>query len=101
MLVYPTRADNLPLIIQEAMACGCPAASVAVGGIPEMVHHDETGILVQPGDARGMAGQLGRVLGSLDVHERMSKACREFAEKHFALQPYVEAVVKIYRAALK
>ncbi|MGD9873488.1 MAG: glycosyltransferase [Kiritimatiellia bacterium] len=100
MLVYPTRADNLPLIIQEAMACGCPVASVAVGGIPEMVHHDQTGILVEPGDATGLAGHISRVLEDMAVHQRMSKACRDFAETHFALPQYVKAVVDIYRAAL-
>ena len=100
LLIYPTRADNLPLIVQEAMACGCPVASVAVGGIPEMVHHNETGILVQPGDATRMAGHISRLLSNASAHEAMIKACRGFAETHFSLPQYVNAVVDIYRAAL-
>lgn len=100
MLVYPTRADNLPLIVQEAMACGCPVASVSVGGVPEMVKHNQTGILVQPGDAEEMSNHISRVLGNKSAKESLSAACRAFAENNFDLPKYVNGVVDIYRAAL-
>ena len=43
--------DNLPTVIMEAMATGLPVVSTNIGGIPEMVIEDQTGFLVQPGDA--------------------------------------------------
>lgn len=46
MLLYPTKADNLPLVILESMACGTPVVASAIGGIPEIVTQGENGYLV-------------------------------------------------------
>src|SRR5205814_53233 len=50
--------DNLPTVIMEAMATGLPVVSTTIGGIPEMVVENETGFLVQSGDAAGMADAM-------------------------------------------
>lgn len=47
LLLYPTQADNHPLTVLEAMACGTPVMASAIGGIPEIVHHDKNGWLVK------------------------------------------------------
>lgn len=46
ILVYPTRADNLPLVVIESMACGTPVIASKIGGIPEIISHAEDGYLV-------------------------------------------------------
>ena len=50
--------DNLPTVIMEAMATGLPVVSTNIGGIPEMIIENETGFLVQPGDAAAMADAI-------------------------------------------
>ncbi|HOX28355.1 MAG TPA: glycosyltransferase family 4 protein, partial [bacterium] len=50
-----TRDDSLPRTVLEAMAAGIPVVASRIGGIPEMVHHENTGLLVTPGDARELA----------------------------------------------
>ena len=58
VFVLPTRGDNLPIAILEAMACAVPVVATRVGGVPELVDDGETGILVEPGDAGGSRGAL-------------------------------------------
>jgi glycosyltransferase involved in cell wall biosynthesis len=51
LFVYPTLADNHPLLVLEAMAWGCPTLAFAVGGVPEQITDRRNGRLVRPGDA--------------------------------------------------
>ena len=53
VLVAPSRAENYPLILLEAMAAGLPVISTRVGGIGEMVEEGQSGMLVEPGDTGG------------------------------------------------
>lgn len=55
VFVHPSRADNLPLVIQEAMACSTPVVAFDVGGIGDLVRHRLTGYLASPLDASDLA----------------------------------------------
>ena len=54
-LVVPSHAEGMPLALMEAMAAGVPVVATSVGGIPEMIQHLNTGLLVGPGDAGQLA----------------------------------------------
>jgi len=77
VFVIPSRQDNLPNTMIEAMACGTPVVGFAVGGIPDMVHPGETGILVPIGDVAGLRQAVERVLNDRDLQNRMGGRCRE------------------------
>jgi len=84
LLVHPTREDTSPLVLTEAAYFGCPAISVNSFGIPELVKHGRTGLLVDPpvtsdAVAAAIAGLLEERGGYLD----MRRAARSTAlEKH-------------------
>ena len=55
-------ADNMPNSVLEALACGVPVVSTEVGGVPHVVRHEETALLVQPRDAEAMAAAMTRLI---------------------------------------
>ncbi|NJN74914.1 MAG: glycosyltransferase [Limnothrix sp. RL_2_0] len=58
IFVFPTRADNLPLVLQESIACGTPVVSFNIGGVPEVVRPNITGLLAQAKDAIDFLNEL-------------------------------------------
>jgi glycosyltransferase involved in cell wall biosynthesis len=83
-IVDPVGAsDILPTVITEAMACRLPVISTTVTGIPEMVIHAETGLLVEPGDEASLAAAISRLGADPEARERMGEAGRRHADKLF------------------
>ena len=66
VFAFPTKADNQPLVIMEALACGLPVVSSHLGGVPEMIQQGETGWLAEPGDAVKFAEGLRSALELTD-----------------------------------
>ncbi len=62
VMLNPSRVDNMPNSILEALASGVPVVSTNVGGIPYMVEHEKTALLVNPEDPIAMANAIRRVL---------------------------------------
>ena len=76
--------DVLPTVILEAMATGLPVASTRLVGIPEMVEHEVTGLLAEPGDEVGLADALERLLASRDLRRSLGEAGRKRVPERFA-----------------
>jgi colanic acid/amylovoran biosynthesis glycosyltransferase len=81
--------DNLPTVIMEAMATGLPVISTRIGGIPEMVIEDETGFLVQPGDAVALADAIERVINDRSLTRKLGEAGYERAQRLFSIEKNV------------
>jgi glycosyltransferase involved in cell wall biosynthesis len=93
--VLPSLEENLPLAILEAMASGCPVVATAVGGIPECVTHNRTGLLVPPSQEGALAEALIRVLQDPALRQRFGQAGRERIRDCFSIEsqiPRLEAV---------
>jgi glycosyltransferase involved in cell wall biosynthesis len=75
--------DGLPTVLLEAMALGTPCVATPVTGIPEVIEHDITGLLVPEHDPRGLAAALARVLDDPDLRVGLAKAARDLIETDF------------------
>ena len=78
--------DNLPTVIMEAMATGLPVVSTNIGGIPEMVIQNETGFLVEPGDAAAMIEAIEKVISDSSLAARLGASGYERAKTLFSIE---------------
>jgi glycosyltransferase involved in cell wall biosynthesis len=97
LYVHPTRADNHPLAVLEALACGVPVVASRVGGIPEQLR-DDTGILVDPGEPEALARAIAELLGDELRRREMGAAAAADARDRFDGQRHVDAYLELYAA---
>jgi glycosyltransferase involved in cell wall biosynthesis len=96
VLVLPSLEDNQPNIMLEAMACGTPVVSFAVGGMRETVADGVTGRLIAPYDAEALAQALAEFIGDPGVLTRMGIAAREEMAKNFTLDRQAERYESLF-----
>ena len=97
IFVLPSLAEARPRSIIEAMSLGIPVVASDVGGIPSLVDHDETGLLVPPGDAAGLALAIDRLAQSQDLRTRLGRAARAYAERECRADRTAGEYVNLYR----
>lgn len=100
MFVYPTRADNQPRVLLEAMACGCPPITNAVGGVPELVNA-QRGIVVGVGDAAAMSKAIESLLADARLCTKLGSAGRAYVEEEHGIQQHVERMLNVYHLAMQ
>lgn len=98
--VLPTLADNLPNGVLEAMACGTPAVSTRVGGVPEAVEHGVNGRLANAGDPADLAKQILAILADPAHGRRLGEAARQRMVQHHGLELQARRFLSVYEAAL-
>jgi glycosyltransferase involved in cell wall biosynthesis len=83
MLVLPSFAEGLPVVLMEALASRIPVIATPMAGVSELVQDGVTGLLVPPGDIDGLTDALDRLLGDHDLCRRLGEAgCRAVGERH-------------------
>ena len=75
--------DGLPTVLLEAMALGTPCVSTDVTGIPEVLRHEETGLMVPQRDPAALADALARLLGDAGLRVRLAGGARRLIEAEF------------------
>lgn len=98
VLINPTYADTFPTVNLEALACGTPVVTYRTGGSPESVT-DETGLVVEQGDVKGMVEAIKKVCSKESVE--YSNACRKKAEECFDKDKCFEKYIRLYEELLK
>ena len=94
--VMPSFWEGLPLAMVLAMGAGLPVVATRVAGIPEVVAHGETGLLVPPGDSVALGAALSQVIADKVLAERLGQAARAFVRPRFGVDGYVRSVTGLY-----
>jgi glycosyltransferase involved in cell wall biosynthesis len=97
VLPSTNKAEAFGLVQVEAMACGRPVVSTALGTGTTFVNlHDVTGLVVTPKDAPALAAAIQRLLDDPDLRRRMGSAGRERVAREFTLDRMVERTLALY-----
>lgn len=91
--------DGLPNVVLEAMACGLAIVGSDVAAIPTAVEHRVTGLLVEPGDAHGLANALNELAKDADLRAGLGANARSRAECNFGLAACTHRFMSILEAA--
>jgi len=92
--------ENCPMAVLEAGALGVPVVASAVGGIPELVEDDRTGLLVPPGDAAALADAVTRLVRDPERARRLGGAARARVRARHDPDRHVAALLTAYRDAV-
>ncbi|MEO0512276.1 MAG: glycosyltransferase [Planctomycetota bacterium] len=107
VLAHPSAREGLPRTVPQALLCGVPAVAYDVDGTREACLDVDasgdraTGILVRPGDTRGLRAAVGRLAGDPDLRRRLGEAGRVFAESEFAAEWMVDQLDEVYALAIE
>lgn len=96
-----SEKESFGLVLLEAMACKVPCIGTAVGGIPEVIRHGETGYLTELGDTDSAAAYAVDLLENDALHEQMAAAAYQDARTRFASAEIVRQYEEIYHTLLQ
>jgi glycosyltransferase involved in cell wall biosynthesis len=99
--VVPSMSEALGQVGLEAMACGTPVIGSRVGGIPDYVRDNGTGLLFTAGDAGALASSLDTLATMPDVRRRMAAAARALVASEFSVDSVTRAYLELYEQILR
>ena len=97
LFVFPTYFEGQPVSVLEAMAYQCGIVATNVGGIPQMVEQEQTGLLIEPKDPEGLKSALEKLLSDPEVCERLGKNARAKVQKEFSIEKSLQELIIIYQ----
>lgn len=98
--VFPSLNEGMGRALIEAMAAGLPVVASRVGGIPAIVRHEENGLLVEAGDARGLSEAVRRILTDPQWAATLGQKASGSIGSEFGVRAMVDAVESVYQGAL-
>lgn len=101
IFVLPSRSEALSNSLMEAMACGCASIASRVGGNPELITHERTGLLFKAGDAAALAAHLDLLTENVEFRHALGAAAAGHIRQNFSGQAAARRMGEIYTAALE
>ena len=99
--VVPSLREGFGLAALESLAHGKPVIATQVGGLPELVQHDQNGILIPPGQSVAVAEAVIRLLGNRELLLEMGVRARETIRGRFSIEAMLREMRLVYQSALE
>lgn len=96
VVVLTTYCETFGLVLIEAMRAGTAVIGTNAGGVPEIISHNETGMLFEPGNARQLAGQLSELCHDEAKRQRLAGAGKAYADVNFDEQQHFQRLENIF-----
>jgi glycosyltransferase involved in cell wall biosynthesis len=101
VIVLSSWSEGLPQSLIQAMAAGVPVVATAVGGVPEVVIHGQTGILVEAGDSHGLAEGIIKLLKDPELCKRLTEKAKQHVMDKYTIDHMIEKIEALYLELLK
>ncbi|MGG3886383.1 glycosyltransferase [Brevibacillus panacihumi] len=98
--VHSSLYEGLGYTLIEAMASEVPVVASHVGGVKEFVFHEQTGLVVQPGDTAALAREMNRLQQSEELRSRLAKNALEHVEDTFTIEQMTRHILDLYKKLL-
>lgn len=92
----PSLWEGLPLSLVLAMGAGLPVVATRVAGIPEVVEHDVSGLLVPPGDTAALGREMARLVGNAGLRQALGQRARDVVLPRFGFDRYITSIAALY-----
>lgn len=96
VVVNAARREAFGMVLVEPMACETPVIGTEAGGIPEIIETGRTGFMYPPGDVRGLAAHLTRLMADADLRRRMGAAARRAVLEKYTIAGQARTIEKVY-----
>jgi glycosyltransferase involved in cell wall biosynthesis len=100
IFALPSHAETISQTAVEALACGTPVVAFGVGGVPEVVRHEQTGLLARPRDAIDLSRAMLTLAEHPDLRRRMAAAGQDLVREEFEVGLQVRRYRDLYAAAV-
>ena len=96
LVVVPSRMESLPTTVKEAFFLNIPVVATNVGGIPELITHDKTGILVPPDNPDNLADEINNLLFDKIKSEKLAENASVFLKNNMTWDVVLPKFIKFY-----
>jgi glycosyltransferase involved in cell wall biosynthesis len=96
LFLYPSLADNCPLVVLESMACGTPVIAFETGGIPELITNMRSGYIARYKDVDDFVKGIKLFLNDINLRTKAGLSARKDVENHFTLEKMVTLYDELY-----
>lgn len=92
----PSTKEGLPYILLEAGKVSLPVVATITGGVPEIIRHEETGLLAQPKDVEGLSKSLERIINDRKYGKKLGQALHSHVVQNFSYSKMLVETAKVY-----
>lgn len=96
LFVLSSHLEGLGSSLLDAMACGLPVVATRTGGIPEIVHHGETGLLVPTKDPEALARAIIELYHNRNLARYLAERGQQYVRRHFSAEAMADRVIELY-----
>jgi glycosyltransferase involved in cell wall biosynthesis len=100
VFVLPSHSEGSPNVLLEAMAAKLAIVATAVGGVPEMVEHNHSALLVSPNDPPALAAAITTLLTDKDLAQWLTKNAATLVDNRYTPESYVRSLTGLYREVI-
>lgn len=97
VFILPSLKEGLPYTLLEAGLAGLPVVATSVGGIPEIIENEKTGLLVRPSNTGELTDAINRLVNDTELRQKLGRNLREKVLKDFSASEMLEKTFRLYK----